>query len=346
VKPSPKLLAVIIAAAAAIPASRAAALETVTIGVVGAVSDVTVYIAEKQGFFKEEGLTGNLINFDSGAKMVAPLGAGQLDVGTGAWSAGLFNAVERGIGIKIVADKATNKAPNDYRVVIVRNALIADGTIKTFKDFKGRKVGVTAQGAGDNSSVNEAMKSVGLKITDVERVYMGFGPQLVALSNGGIDAAFGAEPDATIAERKGIAKKFAPYSSFYPVQETGVILFGSNFIEKHRDTAQKFMLAYLRAVRFYDGALQGAHLTGPNADVVIQDIAALTKNPDTSIFREMSAHWANPDGKIDLASLKKDMAFYKESGDVTGAVKPEQTYDLSFAEAALKELGPYKAASK
>jgi len=341
-----KLLAAALAVAATLAAGRAAALETVSIGIVGAVSDVTLFIAEKQGFFKAEGLSGNLINFDSGAKMVAPLGAGQLDVGAGAWSAGLFNAVERGIGIKIVADKATNKAPNDYRVVIVRNPLLDDGTIKTFRDFKGRKVGVTAQGAGDNSSVNEAMKSVGLKIGDVERVYMGFGAQLVALSNGGIDAAFSAEPDATIAERKGIAKKFAPYSSFYPVQETGVILFGSNFIEKHRDTALKFMRAFLRAARFYDGALVGAHLAGANADVVVQDMAELTKNPDPSVFRAMDAHWINPDGKIDLASLRKDMAFYKEAGDVTGDVKPEQTYDLSFAEAALKELGPYKAASK
>jgi NitT/TauT family transport system substrate-binding protein len=346
VKSSWKIFAVILAAAVALPPGRASALDTISIGIVGAVSDITLFIAEKQGFFAKEGLSGNLIKFDSGAKMVAPLGAGQLDVGAGAWSAGLFNAVDRGIGIKIVADKATNKAPNDYRVVIVRKALIDRGQFKTLADLKGRKIGITAAGAGDNSSLNEAVKAGGLKMSDVERVYMGFTTQVVALSNDGIDVAFSAEPDATIAVRQGIAARFAPYSSFYPVQETGVILFGSNFIEKNRATAQRFMRAFLRAVRFYDGALQGAKLSGPNSDVVIADLAELTQNPDPSIFREMVAHWCNPDGKIDLASLKKDMAFYKQSGDVTGNVKPEQTYDLSFAEAALKELGPYKAAAK
>ena len=212
------VLPALAAAIAALPAAGRAD-ETVTIGIVGAVSDIVPYLAQKKGFLHDEGLEGKVVNFDSGAKMVAPLGAGQLDVGAGAWSAGLFNAVARGIGIKIVADKATDKAPYDYRVVIVRKALA--GTIKSFADLKGRKVGAVAKGAADNSSINDAMKSVGLGFKDVDVQYMGFSAQLVALSNGGIDAAFNTEPDATRAERQGIAVKFAPYSAFYPAQEFG-----------------------------------------------------------------------------------------------------------------------------
>src|SRR5580692_691127 len=109
--------------------------ETVTIGIVGAASDITVFLAQKKGFLHDEGLTADIIAFDSGAKMVAPLGAGQLDVGAAAWSAGFFNAVDRGIGIKIVGDKATNMAPYDYRVVIVRKALIEQGAVKSLADL-------------------------------------------------------------------------------------------------------------------------------------------------------------------------------------------------------------------
>jgi NitT/TauT family transport system substrate-binding protein len=315
---------------------------TVTIGIVGAVSDITLYLAQKKGFFHDEGLNANLVTFDSGAKMVAPLGAGQLDVGAGAWSAGLFNAVERGIGIKIVADKATNKAPYDYRIVIVRKALIDQGAVKSFADFKGRKVGVVAQGAADNSAVNEAMKTVGLKASDVERQYMGFSAQLVALSNGGIDAAFNSEPDATIGLRQGISVKFKPNSAFYPVEESAVILFGTNFIERHREAAQKFTKAYLRAVRFYDDSLKDGHIAGPGADYIFAALAELTKQPDITIFRDMVASWSNPDGAIDMPTLTKDLAFFKESGDVKADIKPEQVTDSSFVQQALKELGPYR----
>ena len=316
--------------------------ETVTIGIVGAVSDIVPFLAQKKGFFHDEGLNGNFVSFDAGAKMVAPLGAGQLDAGAGAWSAGLFNAVERGIGIKIVADKATNRAPYDYRVVVVRKALIDQGQVKSFTDLKGRKIGIVAQGAADNSALNEAMKSVGLKVGDVDREYMGFSAQIVALSNAGIDAAFSAEPDATIGVRQGIAAKFAPYSSFYPVQDTGVLLFGTNFIEQHRDTAQKFMRAYLRAIRFYDDALKDGHIAGPDAGYIYAALAELTKQQDITVFRDMVASWCNPDGTVDRASLAKDLAFFKESGDVTGDIAPDQVVDSSLVEAAVKALGPYR----
>jgi NitT/TauT family transport system substrate-binding protein len=333
-------IAAAIAAVAALSPAPARADDTVTIGVVGAVSDVTLYLAEKKGYLHDEGLKGDITVFDSGAKMVAPLGAGQLDVGAGAWSAGFFNALQRGIDIRIVADKATNKAPYDYRVVIVRQPLV--GQIKTLADLKGRKIGITAVGAGDNASIAVAMKSVGLGLNDVDRVYMGFSAQLVALANGGIDAAFSAEPDATIAARERVAQKFAPYSSFYPVQETGVILFGSNFLHHDRAKAEKFMRAYLRAVRFYDGSLKDGHIVGPGAQFIYETLAGITKQSDKTIFRDMTASWANPNGTIDIASLRTDFASFKAEGEVQGNIKPEDAVDQSFVAAAVKKLGPYK----
>jgi len=338
-KPARTCVAVLIAAALlSAPVAGARADDTVTIGVVGAVSDVVLYLAQKKGFFHEEGLKGDITLFDSGAKMVAPLGAGQLDVGAGAFSAGLFNALGRGIDIKIVADKATNKAPYDYRAVIVRKPLA--GAIKTLADLKGRKIGITANGASDNSVLAVGLKSVGLGLGDVERVYLGFSAQLVALQNGGIDAAFSSEPDVTIGVREGIAVKFKPYSAFYPVDQSGVILFGSSFLDSDRAKGERFMRAYLRAVRFYDSSLKDGHITGPNADYIFQAISELTKKPDKSLYREMVAAWANPDGAVNMASIGTDLANFKAEGDVQANITPQQAVDMSFVQDALKTLGP------
>ena len=50
----------------------------------------------------------------------------------------------------------------------------------------------------------------------------------------------------------------------------------------------------------------------------------------------------DPDGKVDMPSLKSDYELYKSLGLVQGDVKVEDVVDMSFADAAVKELGPYR----
>jgi NitT/TauT family transport system substrate-binding protein len=52
----------------------------------------------------------------------------------------------------------------------------------------------------------------------------------------------------------------------------------------------------------------------------------------------------NPDGKLDLASMKEDLRVFREAKLIEGKVEVEQAVDLSFLDAVLKELGPYKPA--
>jgi hypothetical protein len=52
--------------------------------------------------------------------MVAPLGSGELDVGGGTVSAGLYNAVARGINLKVVADQASKATPIKHAALFRR----------------------------------------------------------------------------------------------------------------------------------------------------------------------------------------------------------------------------------
>jgi NitT/TauT family transport system substrate-binding protein len=76
----------------------------VALGQVGGLSDAAFFIAAEKGYFREQGIELEVSRFASAAQMVAPLGAGQLDVGGGAPSAGLLNAMAREVPLKIVAD--------------------------------------------------------------------------------------------------------------------------------------------------------------------------------------------------------------------------------------------------
>ena len=79
---------------------RAQGVETVRVGVNKVISDIVFYIAEERGIFAEQKLEGAIDLVQFGPRMIAPLGVGQIDIGAGASSAGMYNAVSRGIIVK------------------------------------------------------------------------------------------------------------------------------------------------------------------------------------------------------------------------------------------------------
>lgn len=321
----------------------AQAADKVTIGIVNAVSDGTLFIAQEKGYFKAEGIDAEFVAFDTGAKMVAPMGAGQLDVGGGAASAGLYNAVDRGIRIKIVADKATNVKGAPFQSFMVRKELVDKGEVKTLADMKGRKVAITGAGGSDASVLNEAMKSVGLKYSDVEKVYLGFPQHAPAFQNGAIDGSITTEPTTTNIMRLGAAVVLTGNDAFYPNAQTATIMFSGDFAEKRRDVAVKFTKAYLRAARDFNDALVNGKLQGPGGEELAAILAKYTVIKDVNVLRNMVMAGVNPDGAVNEDSMRKDLAFFKEVGDVTSAkVSVDQVVDQSFVAEAAKALGPYK----
>src|SRR3981081_3165786 len=99
------LRAALVGAIAAARARPAPAADKVAVGTGGSASDAPFYIAYDKGFFKDEGLDVDLIALDSGAKVIAPLGTGELDVGSGALSVGFWNALLPGSKVRSVADR-------------------------------------------------------------------------------------------------------------------------------------------------------------------------------------------------------------------------------------------------
>src|SRR5437764_267395 len=152
----------------------APAADQVKIGISRTISDAGYYIADAMGFFRDEGLEVSIIGFNSAAQMIAPLGTGELDVGGGTVSAGFYNAVGRGIVMKIVADQASIKPGYGYSSLMVRKDLVDSARYKSFADLKGMKVAIGAPGTGTASALNEALKKGGLKYADVDVVYIGF----------------------------------------------------------------------------------------------------------------------------------------------------------------------------
>ena len=232
--------------------SPASAADQVRIGIARTISDVGYYVADAMGFFRAEGLQVSIIGFNSAAQMVAPLGTGELEVGGGTVSAGFYNAVGRGILMKIVADQASIKPGYGFSSLMVRKDHVDAGRYKTFADLKGMKVAVGAPGSGSASALNEALKKGGLRFGDVDVVYIGFPEHLPAYKNKGIDASITNEPTMTRAIEDGVAVRVAGNDVTYPDQQTAVTFFSDRFMRHRRDLAEGFMRAYLRGACICD----------------------------------------------------------------------------------------------
>jgi NitT/TauT family transport system substrate-binding protein len=272
--------------------------------------------------------------------MIAPLGTGQLDVGGGTVAAGLYNGVSRGINLRIVADKGSIKPGYEYSTLVVRKDLVDSGAYKSLRDLKGRKLAAAAQGAGSESSLNEALKKGGLKFSDVDVVHMGFPEMLTALSNRAIDGGITNEPTLSLVQQKGIAVR-ASDVVIYPDQQTAVLLYSEAFMRDRRALGEKFMVAYVRALREYNAALKDGKLMGPGSEEIIRVLIDRTPVKDPEIYRSMIAFAVNPDGGVNVASLENDLSFFRERGLITDPkVKAADVVDESFVNAALRQLGP------
>jgi NitT/TauT family transport system substrate-binding protein len=307
--------------------------------------DIGTFIAVDRGLFAAEGIDAQLIEFDTGARMVAPLATGELDVGTLPGSAAVYNAAARQIEMRIVADRSRSAPNNFYQTLMVRKDLIESGRFKSYADLKGLKMAIPAPGLNVLAVANEAAKKGGVKYEDIEKVYITLPQQVAAFKNKSVDVSIMIEPFATAIVNAGDGVRFASTEDFNPGFEFTTMIYSEKFSRERPELAKRFMRAYVRALRVFTDAIEnGKWRSTPAAEEVIAILARRLEIPAASI-RNAYPHAVDPDGFVNLEAMRRELAFFKEQGLVESRfIKVEDLVDMQFVEAAVKELGPYKRA--
>jgi NitT/TauT family transport system substrate-binding protein len=313
---------------------------TLKVGTVNSTSDGGIFIAMEKGYFAAEGITIEPENFQTAAQMIAPLGAGQLDVATGAIAAGIFNAAAREVPLRIVADKGSTPSPAwDFNALMVRKDLLDSGQVKDYADLKGLTITTTAKGNSTEVDVAKALEKGGLTLADINYVNMSFTDMISAFANRAIDAGIVIEPFISRIESQGTALRWKGTTEFYGNQQVAVIMYGPAFMTERQDVARRWMIAYLRGVRDYNDAF------GPKRqgrDEVVQILIKHTAIKDPHDYEQMRPAGLDPDGRLELASIQQDLDYYERSGLVPTHIDLSRVIDTSFQEYALQTLGPYQ----
>jgi NitT/TauT family transport system substrate-binding protein len=323
-------------AAICIPTSACRANDLVKVSVYQSVSDAGIYIANDRGYFKAENIDVDLIQLDAVSSVVTALASGQVDVAGGAPSAAIYNAFRQGIGIRIVADKGSMRTGSGYLGLVVRKGL--ESEVKSFDDLRGRRVAWTGHGSGTTNEValDKVLARSALKETDLDLQNLTFSDSLAALATGSVDAAYLIEPLMQSAEQRNIGRILLTGDQMYLNQQVAVLLYGSEFCRR-TDLAQRFMKAYLRGVRDYNDAFFGNRDRAAITDILSKNTNV--KKPE--LYATMVMPGLDPNGVVNVAGMKSDMEWFFSKGFLKQQVDVSEVVDTTFAENAVRLLGPH-----
>ena len=324
------------AAQAAAPAVAAtpATVETVRVAYNPQLPAAPILVAEEKGYFRAGGIEIEMIRAENAAAVFQALAAGEVDVGRGAISAGTFNALSRGLDMRIVAtghaEPPTGRAGNP---IVVRKDLWDSGAVRSVPDLRGRSVAINGPAGGGEYTLGVALRDHGLSVDDVNVTYMPFPDMVAALGGGAVDAAASIiEPQATTALRRGFAAMLVPAPR--PGNQTTVIFYGQRFMAERPALAQRWMVAYLKGIRDLvgDGWRQPEHLAILNR---------ATGLPVDLIEESVAPYW-DADGRLNRDDLAEQQRFYQERGHLRydQLLAIDSLVDDTWLDTARRELGP------
>lgn len=282
-----------------------------------AVTEIPFKIAQARGFYRDEGLEVEMIVIRGALGTTALLG-GSVDYTTASGS--IIAAAVRGIGVKLVL-LINSKPAFD---------LVSDPQIRSFERLKGKPVGISSRGGSVDLLTRLILERNGLN-PDKDVVLLVIGtPQelLIALKTGKIAAALLTPPRNLILYRQGFYK-LASSGDYLATAPTGGI--GVTDEKLRKNPAE--VLAFVR------GTLKGLKYYRQNRSESINMIAKELRVDDRSVVAEMY-DWHQgqlaESGSADQTWMRGAIEFTKKSLGVTKEIPPEQVFDFSFIEKALR----------
>jgi NitT/TauT family transport system substrate-binding protein len=281
------------------------------------------YIAQQEGYFTEQGLDVELVPIAKQSDGMPLLVNGEIDIFSGQLDIVILNAIAQGGQLKIVADKGFED-PNGctYEAWIARPSVVAGGKLDDLRNIKGLKVDI-ARTQTPEYALDLLLKPVGLSTADVQVVDLATPDRVAGIKNGSIDIAFFPEPYVTQLVNSGAGVIWKPFEQYMPNYQLGILMYGKSMLE-NKDAGQRFMAAYLKAVRQY---MQGK--TDQNVSLMS---AFLKITPD--VAKQSCWQPMRTDGSIDVQSVVDYQQWAVEKGYGIKTLEVNEFWDPSFVQYA------------
>ena len=294
---------------------------------------IALTIAERLGYFKEEGLDVEISDFAGGSKALQAVVGGSADVVSGAWE-NTIDQQPKGLHLQGFVKMGR------YPAITVGVAKARAASYRSPKDLKGMKIGVTAPGSSTNRVVQHLMVSGGLKPDEASFIGVGTSSGVIAaVKSGEIDAVSNIDPVITMMEKAGDIAIIADTRTEEGTRQVfgfsdlpaAALYAPIEFIKKNPNTVQALTNAMVRALLWL-------HTATPDkvADTVPPDYLL----GDRALYVSAYAKFApavSPDGLFTKEGAENTLKFLAAFNPAVkpSAINLEQTYDNSYVEKAL-----------
>ena len=290
-------------------------------------------IAERLGYFKDEGLDVEISDFEGGSKALQAVVGGSADVVSGAWE-NTIDQQPKGLRLQGFALEGR------YPMICLALSKAKGASYKSPKDLKGMKIGVSAPGSSTNRMVLRILAKEGLKADDVSIIGVGAGAGVVAAMTGGqIDAVSNLDPMIAKLEKMDAVVLIADTRTAKGTEEVfgsadmpaGALYAPISFIQKNPNTVQALTNAMVRALLWIQKATPDDLVKTVPPEYLLGDkdvyIASFIKLKDAY----------SPDGLFTEAGAENTLKYL---ASFNPAIKPAdiklgQTFDNSYAQKAL-----------
>lgn len=319
--------------------SPAGAEETIRIGMARSVSNGAELIAIEKGYFRDAGIKLEIEDIDTSANTIALLAQNRLQIVAGGISAGYFNALEKGLPVTIIADRVSTPIGHN---LMLRPDL--KGEITNLAQLKGKVIASNGAGSVSTYEVGKMLETAGVKFSDVDVKIFPFTQMALAFTNKAIDAAIVIPPFVYQFLDQSHAVGFAePDKLVQPNPMTiAVVMVNTDWANKNQELLQRYYTAYLRGARDYCQAYHGGRVKKDIVDALIRH--GSERRPELLYKYPWPAR--SPDGKINTASMLDMQSWYIRNGMARSEFPAARLVDASYAEAAVKALGPFELENK
>jgi NitT/TauT family transport system substrate-binding protein len=289
-------------------------------------------VAERKGYFKDEGLEVEIPDFAGGARALQALVGGSADMVSGAYEH-TINMAAKKQPIKAVVLQAK------YSSIALVMSKEKAAKYRGGKDLKGMKIGVTAPGSSTNMFVNNLLAKDGLKPTDVSIVGVGTGAGAVAaMEKGELDAMSNLDPVLTQLESTGKFVAVADSRTEKGMKDiyggeyhASVIYITDEFIRKNPNTVQAVVNAMVRADKWIAKAT-------PQEIVDLMPAEYKAGNPSLykeGLLKNMIGYSENGELSMKAAeNVYKVLKQFEPSVMAAGKIDLQTTFDNSFVKKA------------
>ena len=325
---------------AMVPHASAQALEkkqiTLAVGGKNLFYYLPLTIAERKGYFRDEGLDVQIVDFPGGAKALQAMVGGSADIVSGAYEH-TINMQAKGQAIVAVALQGR------YNGIVLAVHKSKAAQYKSPKDLKGWKIGVTAPGSSTHMAVQNLLVKNGLEADDIAAIGVGASAGAVAaMKKGAVDAISNLDPVITKLEKDGDIVVAVDTRTDKGMQDVyggayhaGCIYAPVEWVKKHPNSTQAVVNAMVRAALW---------LRTASVDEVVATVPREYYGDDLALYKaglQKNREGFSPDGRFSIEGAqnvhKVLHAFVPEVQKAK--IDLAATFDNRFVERALAKYG-------